>query len=57
VGLIAGLDCGWPVEDALRLAGTVSALVAQGRGTLGALPRFDAGEQLVRSGVRPRITP
>jgi sugar/nucleoside kinase (ribokinase family) len=54
-GFIAGLDRGWPVEDALRLAGAVSALVAQGLGTLGALTGFEAAEALMRAGTGPRI--
>jgi sugar/nucleoside kinase (ribokinase family) len=40
-GVIAGLDRGWPLEEACRLAGAVSARVAQGLGTLGALVGFD----------------
>jgi sugar/nucleoside kinase (ribokinase family) len=47
-GFIAALDRGWPLEAACRLAGAVSALVAQGLGTLGALTGFDAAEQLMR---------
>ena len=54
-GFIAGLDHGWPVEEALRLAGAVSALVAQGLGTLGALTGFDAAEQLMRAGVEVKV--
>lgn len=56
-GFIAGLGRGWPVEEALRLAGAVSALVAQGLGTLGALTGFAAAEQLMRDGVGGRIAP
>ena len=48
-GFIAGLDRGWSPLDACRLAGAVSALVAQGLGTLGALTSFEAAETLMRS--------
>lgn len=54
-GFIAGLDRGWPVEEALRLAGAVSALVAQGLGTLGALTGFEAAEWLMRSGAQAKV--
>ena len=40
-GVIAGLDRGWALEEACRLAGAVSARVAQGLGTLGALTGFE----------------
>jgi sugar/nucleoside kinase (ribokinase family) len=56
-GFIAGLDRGWPVEEALRLASAVSALVAQGLGTLGALTGFEAAERLMRAGAEARIAP
>lgn len=52
-GFIAGLDRGWTVEDACRLAGAVSALVALGVGTLGALTGFEAAERLMREGTVP----
>lgn len=52
-GFIAGLDRGWPVEDACRLAGAVSALVALGAGTLGRLTGFEAAERLMREGTLP----
>ncbi len=50
-GLIAALDRGWPLDDACRLATAVSALVAQGLGTLGALTGFNAAERLMRHGA------
>jgi sugar/nucleoside kinase (ribokinase family) len=56
-GFIAGLDRGWPMEEALRLAGAVSALVAQGLGTLGALTDFEAAERLMRGGGEAMIEP
>jgi sugar/nucleoside kinase (ribokinase family) len=50
-GFIAGLDRGWSPDEACRLAGAVSALVALGVGTLGALTGFEAAERLMRDGV------
>ncbi|MDR3513731.1 MAG: carbohydrate kinase family protein [Caulobacteraceae bacterium] len=52
-GFIAGLDRDWDVEDACRLGGAVSALVALGLGTTGALTDFAAAERLMRDGVLP----
>ena len=40
-GVIAGLDRGWDLPQACRLGGAVSARVAQGLGTLGALKGFE----------------
>jgi sugar/nucleoside kinase (ribokinase family) len=48
-GFIAALDRGWSVDQACRFAGAVSALVAQGLGTLGALTGFDAARDLMDS--------
>ena len=50
-GVIAGLDRGWPLEQACRLAGAVSARVAQGLGTLGALTGFDDACGLMAAGA------
>ena len=50
-GVIAGLDRGWPLEQACRLAGAVSARVAQGLGTLGALTGFDDAYALMSAGT------
>ena len=50
-GFIAGLDRGWSVDDAARLAGAVAALVAQGVGTLGLLDGFAGAERLMREGA------
>lgn len=52
-GFIAGLDRGWSVDDACRLGGAVSALVALGLGTTGALTDFTGAERLMRDGVLP----
>jgi sugar/nucleoside kinase (ribokinase family) len=49
-GFIAGLDRGWSVEQACRFAGAVSALVAQGLGTLGALTGFAQALALMERG-------
>jgi len=46
-GFIAALDRGWSIGQACRLAGAVSALVAQGLGTLGALTGFEAAQALM----------
>jgi len=48
-GVIAGLDRGWPLEQACRLAGAVSARVAQGLGTLGALTGFEDAVALLNA--------
>jgi len=48
-GVIAGLGRGWPLEQACRLAGAVSARVAQGLGTLGALTGFDDAYALMKA--------
>ena len=50
-GVIAGLDRGWPLEQACRLAGAVSARVAQGLGTLGALAGFDDAYALMNQAL------
>lgn len=49
-GFIAGLDRGWSVIEAARLASAVSALVARGVGTLGLLDGFAGAERLMREG-------
>ena len=48
-GFIAALDQGWDVERACRFAGAVSALVAQGLGTLGGLAGFEQARELMDS--------
>ena len=50
-GVIAGLDRGWDLEQACRLGGAVSARVAQGLGTLGALKGFEDAYGLMRGGA------
>lgn len=50
-GFIAGLDRGWSVVEAARLASAVAALVAQGVGTLGVLEGFDGAARLMREGA------
>jgi sugar/nucleoside kinase (ribokinase family) len=52
-GFIAALERGWAPSEACRFAGAVSALVAQGLGTLGALASFEAAETLMRTAARP----
>lgn len=55
-GFIAGLDRGWSVDQAARLAGAVAALVAQGVGTLGVLTGFDDAERMMREGALKDIS-
>jgi sugar/nucleoside kinase (ribokinase family) len=50
-GVIAGLDRGWPLEQACRLGGAVSARVAQGLGTLGALTGFEDAFALMSAAI------
>ena len=50
-GFIAGLDRGWSVDQAARLASAVAALVAQGVGTLGLLTGFEDAERMMREGA------
>jgi len=49
-GFIAALDQGWSIDQACRFASAVSALVAQGLGTLGALAGFEAAQALMDGG-------
>ncbi len=55
-GFIAGLDRGWSVIEAARLASAVAALVAQGVGTLGILTGFGDAERLMREGALREIS-
>lgn len=56
-GFIAGLDRGWPVVKAARLASAVAALVAQGGGTLGKLDGFETAHTLMLEGPLRETTP